>query len=53
MTDALSQKLQCLYEISCSEGKSPFGEMIKKAAEQDLVYQQIKQHVQQPTSKEK
>jgi len=45
VADALSQKLQCLYEISCSEWKNPFKEMIKKAAEQDIVYQQIKQQV--------
>ena len=42
VVDALSQKLQCLYEIYCSEGKSPFREMIKMAAEQDIAYQQIK-----------
>ena len=52
VADALSMKLQCLYEISCSEWKSPFEEMIKKAAEQDTVYQQIKQQVQWSTSKE-
>lgn len=42
VADALSQKLQFLYEISCSEWKSPFEETIKKATEQDVVYQQIK-----------
>lgn len=49
MAGALSRKVQCLYEISYSERKSPFREMITKAAEQDVVYQQI----QQPASKEK
>ena len=38
VVDALSQKLQCLYEISCSEGKSNFEKMIKKATEQDTAY---------------
>lgn len=46
----MSRKVQCLYEISFSEWKSPFEEMIKKAAEQDAKYQQIKQQVQQSTS---
>jgi len=32
VADALSQKLQCLYKISCSKWKSPFEEMIKKVA---------------------
>jgi len=45
VVDDLNQKLQCLYEISCSEGKSTFKEMIKKAVEQDIAYQQIKQQV--------
>lgn len=51
VADALSRKLQCLYEISCSEGKSPLREMIKEAAERDIGYQQIKQQIQQPTNK--
>lgn len=45
VADALSRNLQCLYEISFSEWKIPFEEMIKKSAEQDIVYQQIKQKV--------
>eukprot|EP00253_Pinus_taeda_P026205 PITA_26205 len=53
VANALSQKLQCLYEVSCSEEKSPFGEMIKKLAKQDVVYQQIKQQVELPNNKEK
>lgn len=32
VADTLSQKLQCLYEISCSEWKIPFEEIIKRAA---------------------
>jgi len=31
VVDALSQKVQCIYEISCSEGHSTFKEVIKKA----------------------
>lgn len=53
VADALSRKLQCLYEVSCSETKIPFGEMIQKAAEQDVVYQLIKQQVQLPNNNEK
>jgi len=45
VANLLSWKLQCLYEISSNEWKSPFEEMIKMAAEQDTVYQQIKQQV--------
>ena len=42
VADALSRKVQNLYEISISEWKSPFGEMIKEAVEQDAEYQKIK-----------
>jgi len=42
VADTLSHKLQCVYEISSSEWKSPFEEMTKKAVEQDTIYQQIK-----------
>lgn len=49
VADALSQKVQCLYEISYSEWKIPFEEMIKREAKQDVVYQQIKQQVQKST----
>lgn len=45
VANTLSRKLQCLYEISYSEGKNPFGEIINKAVEQDAIYQQIKQQV--------
>ena len=52
VVNALSRKLQCLYEVSCSELENPLGEMIIRAAGQDATYQQIKQQVQQPTRKE-
>eukprot|EP00253_Pinus_taeda_P007180 PITA_07180 len=52
VADALSRKLQCLYEISCSKGKNTFEGMIKKATEKDITYHQIKQQVQHSTSKE-
>eukprot|EP00253_Pinus_taeda_P015024 PITA_15024 len=48
--DALSRKVQNLYEISISEWKSPFGEMIKETAKQDAEYQQIKHQLQQPSN---
>ena len=50
VADALSRKVQCVYEISSSEWKNPFKERIKKVAEQDVEYQQIKQQVQQYSS---
>eukprot|EP00253_Pinus_taeda_P029145 PITA_29145 len=50
VVDALSRKVQCLYEISYSEWKSPFEEMIRKVAGQAVEYHQIKQQVQQSTS---
>ena len=43
VADALSHKLQSFYEISSSEWKSPFVEMIQRETEQDMVYQQIRQ----------
>lgn len=43
VADALSRKVQCLYEISSSKWKNPLQEMIKTAADQDVEYQQIKQ----------
>lgn len=48
VADTLSQKVQFLYKISCSEGRSTFEEVIKRATEQDSKYQQV----QDPTSKE-
>ena len=53
VVDTLSRKLQSLYEISSSEWKSPFAEIIQRVAEQDMVYQQIRQQVHHSTSKEK
>lgn len=50
MADALSRKVQCLYEISSSKWKNPLKEMIKTAADQDVEYQQIKKQVQQFSS---
>eukprot|EP00253_Pinus_taeda_P023153 PITA_23153 len=50
VVDALSRKVQNLYEISISGWKSPFWEIIRKTTEQDAEYEQIKQQLQQPTS---
>ena len=50
--DALSRKVQCVRRISVSKWQSTLLEKIKLAAEQDVVYQQIKQQVQQLSDKE-
>eukprot|EP00253_Pinus_taeda_P003664 PITA_03664 len=50
VVDALGPKVHCLYEISFSEGLSTPSEEIERAAEQDQVYQQKKQQVQNLTS---
>ena len=50
VADALSRKVQCLYEILISKWKNSLFEMIKTAADQDAEYQQIKQQVQQLSS---
>eukprot|EP00253_Pinus_taeda_P001689 PITA_01689 len=42
VADALSRKVQNLYEISISGWKSPFLEIIKEIADQDTEYQQLK-----------
>eukprot|EP00253_Pinus_taeda_P008401 PITA_08401 len=47
VVDALSRKVQNLYEISISGWKSPLWEIIKETSEQDVEYQQIKQQLQQ------
>ena len=47
MADALSRKVQSLYQISLSSWKSTLLETIQKTAEQDAEYQQIKQQLQQ------
>eukprot|EP00253_Pinus_taeda_P005649 PITA_05649 len=50
VADALSQKIQNLYEISISGWKSPFLEMIKEISDQDAEYQQLKLQIQQSAS---
>eukprot|EP00253_Pinus_taeda_P032874 PITA_32874 len=52
VADALSRKVQNLYEISLNSWKSSLFEIIQKAAEQDAEYQQIKQQLQQTNSEE-
>eukprot|EP00253_Pinus_taeda_P022952 PITA_22952 len=47
VADALSRKVQQLYEVSVSEGKSPVLEMVKEASRQDVNYQQLKLQLQQ------
>jgi len=42
VADALSRKVQCLYEISFSKWKNSLFEMIKTTADQDAEYQRIK-----------
>eukprot|EP00253_Pinus_taeda_P007271 PITA_07271 len=46
VADALSRKVQNLYEISISGWKSPFLEIIKEIADQDTEYQQLKLQIQ-------
>ena len=46
VVDALSRKVQNLYEISISGWKSPFWEMIKESTDQDAEYQQLKHQLQ-------
>eukprot|EP00253_Pinus_taeda_P020204 PITA_20204 len=47
VADALSRKVQNLYEVSISGWKSPFLEMIKEIADLDAEYQQLKLQIQQ------
>eukprot|EP00253_Pinus_taeda_P011178 PITA_11178 len=47
VADALSRKVQQLYEVSISEWKSPILEMVKEASRQDINYQQLKLQLQQ------
>eukprot|EP00253_Pinus_taeda_P026738 PITA_26738 len=47
VADALSRKVQSLYEVSISGWKSPFLEIIKEIADQDVEYQQLKLQIQQ------
>jgi len=46
VADALSRKVQSLYQISLSSWKSTLLEIVQKTAEQDAEYQQIKQQLQ-------
>lgn len=45
MADALSRKIQCLYEVMLSKWKISLQEMIKTTADQDAEYQQMKQQI--------
>eukprot|EP00253_Pinus_taeda_P012641 PITA_12641 len=47
VADALSRKVQQLYEVSVSEWRSPVLEMVKEASRQDVNYQQLKLQLQQ------
>eukprot|EP00253_Pinus_taeda_P013617 PITA_13617 len=47
VADALTRKVQQLYEVSVSEWKSPVLEMVKEASRQDVNYQQLKLQLQQ------
>eukprot|EP00253_Pinus_taeda_P016981 PITA_16981 len=47
VADALSQKVQHLYEVSVSGWRSPILEMVKEASRQDVNYQQLKLQLQQ------
>eukprot|EP00253_Pinus_taeda_P014522 PITA_14522 len=52
VADALSRKVQCVCRISVSKWQCTLLEKIKLVADQDVVYQQIKQQVQQLSDKE-
>eukprot|EP00253_Pinus_taeda_P010727 PITA_10727 len=45
VADALSQKVQCLYEITFSRWENSLQEMMKTTASQDAEYQQLKQQM--------
>eukprot|EP00253_Pinus_taeda_P020294 PITA_20294 len=45
VADALSRKVQCLYEVTFSRWENSLLEMMKTAASQDAEYQQMKQHM--------
>eukprot|EP00253_Pinus_taeda_P011517 PITA_11517 len=47
VADALSRKVQSLYEVSISGWKSPFLDIIKETSDQDVEYQQLRQQIQQ------
>eukprot|EP00253_Pinus_taeda_P032583 PITA_32583 len=50
VADALSRKVQHLYEVFVSGWKSPILEMVKEASRQDANYQQLKLQLQQPAN---
>eukprot|EP00253_Pinus_taeda_P029605 PITA_29605 len=52
VADALSRKVQCVCRLSFSKWQSTLLEKIKLAADQDAVYQRIKQQIQQLSDKE-
>lgn len=45
VADALSRKVKCLYEVTLSKWENSLQEMIKKTANQDAEYQQMKQKI--------
>eukprot|EP00253_Pinus_taeda_P022079 PITA_22079 len=45
VADALSRKVQCLYEVTFSRWENSLLEMMKTAASQDAEYQQMKRHM--------
>eukprot|EP00253_Pinus_taeda_P017694 PITA_17694 len=47
VADALSRKIQSLYEVSISGWKNPFLDIIKETSDQDAEYQQLRQQIQQ------
>eukprot|EP00253_Pinus_taeda_P012331 PITA_12331 len=44
VADALSRKVQCLYEVTFSRWENSLLEMMKTTASQDVEYQQMKRH---------
>eukprot|EP00253_Pinus_taeda_P014588 PITA_14588 len=45
VADALSRKIQSLYEVSISGWKNPFLDIIKETSDQDAEYQQLRQQI--------
>eukprot|EP00253_Pinus_taeda_P017334 PITA_17334 len=52
VADALSRKVQGLYEVSITEWKNPFLDIIKEISGQDTEYQRLKQQIQQSDGKD-
>eukprot|EP00253_Pinus_taeda_P002532 PITA_02532 len=50
--DALSRKVQSLYEVSITGWKNPFLDIIKEISDQNTEYQQLKQQIQQSAGKD-